>query len=156
MRKSRRTPLATGLWALAWLLACAEPNAGRPYAIVITNAKIVDGTGNPWYYGDVGVRGDRITTIAPRNALAAEPANQRIDAQGLVLSPGFIDLQSHSWTALLFADGRLIGKVSQGVTSEILGEAATPGPANEITDTMYMGVTAEYTATSTAMQRCLV
>src|SRR5688500_11044228 len=153
MRKSRRTPLATGLWALAWLLSCAEPNTGRPYDVVIINAKIVDGTGNPWYYGDVGVRGDRITTIAPRNALATEPANQRIDANGLALSPGFLDIQSHSWSALLFADGRLIGKVSQGVTSEILGEAATPGPANAKTDTMYMGVTTEDSATVAAMQR---
>jgi N-acyl-D-amino-acid deacylase len=153
MKTLRSFPASCLLLPVSWLLACAEPNAGRPYDLVITNAKIVDGTGNPWYYGDVGVRGDRITTIAPRNALATEPANQRIDAQGVVLSPGFIDIQSHSWSALLFADGRLIGKVSQGVTSEILGEAATPGPANAKTDTMYMGVTAEDSATAAAMQR---
>jgi dihydroorotase/N-acyl-D-amino-acid deacylase len=112
---------------LPLLLACASPDAGKPYDVVITNAKIVDGTGNPWYYGDVGVRGDKIATIAPRNALANEPANERIDANGLALSPGFIDIQAHSWSALLFADGRDIGKVSQGVTSEILGESSTPG-----------------------------
>jgi N-acyl-D-amino-acid deacylase len=139
MRMLRRTPLASALWPLACLLSCAEPNAGTPYDIVITNAKIVDGTGNPWYYGDVGVRGDRITTVAPRNALASEPATNRIDAAGLVLSPGFIDIQSHSWNAVLFADGRVIGKVSQGVTSEILGEDMTPGPSNEQLDSVYMG-----------------
>src|SRR5688500_3742668 len=144
MRKSRRTPLATGLWALAWLLSCAEPNTGRPYDVVIINAKIVDGTGNPWYYGDVGIRGDRIATIAPRNALTAEPANERIDAGGMVLSPGFIDIQSHSWNALLFADGRVIGKVSQGVTSEILGEDITPGPSNVNLDSVYIGGDPDY------------
>ena len=147
-----RSAVALGLWPLA-LIGCADPNAGRPYDIVITNAKIVDGTGNPWYYGDVGIRGDRIATIAPRNALTSEPANERIDAAGLALSPGFIDLQSHSWSALLFADGRDIGKVSQGVTSEILGEASTPGPSNANVDSMYMGITAEDSATVQAMQR---
>lgn len=145
--------LASGLWTLAGLTGCADPNAGKPYDIVITNARIVDGTGNPWYYGDVGIRGDRIATIAPRHALTAEPANERIDAGGLVIAPGFIDIQSHSWSALLFADGRNIGKVSQGVTSEILGEAATPGPSNPDVDSMYMGITAEDSATVSAMQK---
>ena len=139
MRLFHRFSPASGLWLLALLSGCADPNAGKPYDIVITNAKIVDGTGNPWYYGDVGIRGDRITTIAPRHALTTEPANERIDARGLVLSPGFIDIQSHSWNALLFADGRVIGKVSQGVTSEILGEDLTPGPSNVNLDSVYMG-----------------
>ncbi|HEX6316586.1 MAG TPA: D-aminoacylase [Gemmatimonadaceae bacterium] len=138
---------------LTCLLACAQPNANAPWDLVITNARIVDGTGNPWYHGDVGVRGDRIVTIAPRHALANAPATERIDAGGLVLAPGFIDIQSHSWSALLFADGRVVGKVSQGVTSEILGEAATPGPANANVDTIYMGVTAEDSAFVSAMQR---
>jgi N-acyl-D-aspartate/D-glutamate deacylase len=139
---------------VAWLaLGCASPDAGKPYDVVITNARIVDGTGNPWYYGDVGIRGDRIATIAPRNALTNQPANERIDAGGLALSPGFIDIQSHSWSALLFADGRDIGKVSQGVTSEILGEAQTPGPSNPSLDTLFSGITAEDSATVAAMQR---
>ena len=139
MRTFRRVPVARGLWPVALLLACAEPNAGKPYDLVITNAKIVDGTGNPWYYGDVAIRGDRIDTIGPRHAFGKLPANQRIEANGLVLSPGFIDIQSHSWNALLFADGRVIGKVSQGVTSEILGEDLTPGPSNAMLDSVYMG-----------------
>ena len=96
------------------------------------------------------MRGDRITSIARRGALTTAPANERIDAGGLVLAPGFIDNQSHSWSALLIADGRVIGKVSQGVTSEIPGEAATPGLA--YTDSIYMGVTAEDSATVQAMR----
>jgi hypothetical protein len=73
MRKSRRTPLTSDLWTLACLSSRAEPNAGRPYDLVIANAKIVDGTVNPWYCGGDRVRGRRITTIAPRNA-APSPA----------------------------------------------------------------------------------
>jgi dihydroorotase/N-acyl-D-amino-acid deacylase len=144
--------LVLGLWSLAFA-ACAQPDAGKPYDLVITNARIVDGTGNPWYYGDVGIRGDRIATIAPRHALASEPASDRIDANGLALSPGFIDIQSHSWNALLFADGRVIGKVSQGVTSEILGEADTPGPSNANVDSLFEGITAADSAMVQAMQR---
>ncbi len=109
------------------------------YDLVITNGRIVDGTGNPFYYGDIGVRGDRIATIAPRGGLANAASRRKVDAGGLVVSPGFIDIQSHSWNALLFADGRVIGKVSQGVTTEILGEATTPAPSNSNVDSLFAG-----------------
>jgi len=128
----------------AAVAACAHPapevtTAGASYDVTITNAKIIDGTGDPYYYGDIGIRADRIAAVTPRGALAEAPTVERVDANGLAVSPGFIDIQSHSWNALLFADSRVIGKVSQGVTSEILGEGATPAPSNARLDSVYAG-----------------
>ena len=124
------------LTALA-LAACSHPtptptpSPTRGYDVVIANGKVVDGTGNAWFYGDVGVTGDRITFVGPAGSLSREAAAKRIDAKGMVVSPGFIDIQSHSWDALLWRDGRVVGKVTQGVTTEILGESTTPAPIND-------------------------
>jgi len=107
------------------------------YDVVIANGKIVDGTGNPWFYGDVGIRGDRIAIVTRSGALDSAEASSRIDARGRVVAPGFIDIQSHSWNPLLVADGRVLSKVTQGVTSEILGEATTPAPSNPNIDSLY-------------------
>jgi N-acyl-D-amino-acid deacylase len=111
------------------------PDRGR-YDTVIENGRIVDGTGNPWTYGDVGIRGDRIVAVTQRGALRNASARQRIDARGQIVAPGFIDIQGHSWDALLWRDGRVLSKVTQGVTSEILGEATTPAPSNDRIDAL--------------------
>ena len=119
--------------AMSAACAPAVPRGPAPlaaYDVIIANGKIVDGSGNPWYYGDVGVRGDRIVFVGPRGSLAREQARERVDATGMVVAPGFIDIQSHSWGALLTGDGRVLSKVTQGVTSEILGESTTPAPLN--------------------------
>lgn len=106
------------------------PVADR-YEIVISGGKIVDGTGNPWFYGDVAIRGDRIARIAPAGMLRSAAAHRRIDARGLVVAPGVIDIQSHSERPLLTGDSRVVSMVTQGVTTMIMGEGETAGPTND-------------------------
>ncbi|HZS59375.1 MAG TPA: amidohydrolase family protein [Gemmatimonadaceae bacterium] len=114
--------------------ACAKPTADATadasYDVVIGGGHVVDGTGNPWFAGDVAIRGDRIVRVAPSGALANASAKRRIDATGLVVAPGFIDIQGQSDSAFLLGDGRNVSKVTQGITTEILGEGATPAPSN--------------------------
>lgn len=100
------------------------------FDLIIENGRIVDGTGAGWFYGDVGIRGDRIDAVVPRGMLRFESTRQRIDAQGHVVAPGFIDIQGHSRFAFLEGDGRVVSKVSQGITTEILGEGTTNAPVN--------------------------
>src|SRR5579884_145024 len=95
--------------------------------VLITGARVVDGTGNPWIYGDVALAGDRIAAVAPPGTLPRQAAREVVDATGLVVCPGFIDIQSHSIVPFL-SDGRSLSKVTQGVTTEIMGEDWTPAP----------------------------
>ena len=64
--------------------------------ILITGGRIVDGTGNPWCYGDIAIRGDRIAAITPPGQIPPMQAREIVDARGMVVCPGFIDIQSHS------------------------------------------------------------
>lgn len=95
--------------------------------VLIRNARVVDGTGNPWFYGDVALAGDRIAAITPPGQIAAEQAGEIVDATGMVVCPGFIDIQSHAIMGLMY-DGRCLSKITQGITTEIMGEAWTPAP----------------------------
>ncbi len=93
--------------------------------LAVTGATLIDGTGAPGRPADVGVAGDRIAAVAAPGELGA--AAEVVDARGLVVCPGFIDIMSHSlWP--LFVDGRSLSKVVQGVTTEVMGEAYSPAP----------------------------
>lgn len=106
-----------------------QGRAAAPYDIVIQGGRIVDGTGNPWYEGNVAIRGDRIVAIGK---LANARAKRVIDARGMVISPGFIDMLGQSETALLI-DNRSLSKLAQGITTEITGEGGSIAPQNALT-----------------------
>jgi N-acyl-D-amino-acid deacylase len=116
------TRLVLAAVAGAALLAAAQP-PGRPYDILIVNARIIDGTGAPATSGSVGVRDGSIADVGS----ASGPAARTIDAAGRVLAPGFIDPHSHSDYALL-VDGNAEGKIRQGVTTEVIGESGSVAP----------------------------
>jgi len=115
------TALLLAFSALNSVNLVAEENS---YDLVIRGGRIVDGTGNPWFVGDVAVRDDRIVVVG---SVAPNSAKMEIDAKGLVVAPGFIDIHSHSdW--LLLQDGNAQSKIRQGVTTEVLGEGPSVGP----------------------------
>jgi N-acyl-D-amino-acid deacylase len=124
-QRPRRTCISLVIIALATLVpAYAQQPA---YDFIIAGARVVDGTGAAWFYGDVAVKGDR---IAAMGNLHDSVARQRIDAAGLVVSPGFIDVQGQSEFNIL-VDGRAASKITQGVTTEITGEGTSIAPVNE-------------------------
>jgi N-acyl-D-amino-acid deacylase len=124
-----RQLLKHSLFALISVAALARacPTAAAqdaPYDLVIREGKIVDGTGNPWCYGDLAVRGTKIVAMG---RVPPRPAKREINARGLVVAPGFIDMHSHSDFTLL-EDGNAQSKIRQGVTTEVLGEGSSAGP----------------------------
>ena len=98
-----------------------------PYDIVITHGHIIDGTGSPWYSGDIGIRDGKIVAIAN---LSGAPTKRTIDAHGLVMAPGFIDMLGQSELTIL-VDPRLPSKIYQGITTEITGEGSSVAPLND-------------------------
>lgn len=97
------------------------------YDIIIENGRVIDGTGNPWIRADVGIVGDTIETVGR----IKNGAKRRIDATGLVVSPGFIDIHSHSGISVL-VDPFVQSKIRQGVTTEVVGNCGeSPAPMNE-------------------------
>jgi N-acyl-D-amino-acid deacylase len=103
-------------------------NAGpQPFDVIIAGGRVVDGTGAPWFRADVGIVRDRIAGIGD---LHATQARQRIDATGLIVSPGFIDMLGQSEFNIL-VDNRAASKILQGVTTEITGEGSAIAPIND-------------------------
>src|SRR5438045_1704667 len=98
--------------------ACSLNRPMNTLDLKITNGRVIDGTGAPWFRADVGVRGDRIVAIGD---LSNTPAAATIDANGRVVSPGFIDLLGQSQFAV-FTDPHVEAKVRQGITTEVTGE----------------------------------
>src|SRR5262249_23429410 len=113
---------------IAILLTTTGYTQSPNYDVLITNARIVDGTGAPWYVGHIGIRGDRIAAMGD---LHDATATQQMDAARLVASPGFIDLQGQSEFNIL-VDGRAASKITQGVTTEITGEGNSIAPLNDL------------------------
>ncbi|HTG32794.1 MAG TPA: D-aminoacylase [Thermoanaerobaculia bacterium] len=98
-----------------------------PFDLVLEHGRIIDGTGSPWYSGDVGIRGGRIAAIGN---LAQAPAKRRIDVAGKVVAPGFIDMLGQSELTIL-VEPRLPSKIFQGITTEITGEGGSIAPISD-------------------------
>jgi len=119
--------------AVHLLLACLLPSPAfsqtTQYDLIIRNGRIIDGTGSPWYSGDVGLRDGRIAAVG---SLVGASARQTIDAAGRVVAPGFIDMLGQSDLSIL-VNPRLPSKIFQGITTEITGEGGTVAPLNDST-----------------------
>lgn len=114
----------------AYILLASVPVAlaaqEEVYDVLIRNGRIIDGTGSPWYAGDVGIRGGRIVAIGTLDGAA----RQTVDAAGMVVAPGFIDMLGQSEMSIL-VDPRLPSKIFQGITTEITGEGGSAGPLDD-------------------------
>ncbi|HEY0512915.1 MAG TPA: D-aminoacylase [Thermoanaerobaculia bacterium] len=142
---------------LSALLLCASGRlaAEAPFDLILENGHVVDGTGSPWYSGDVGIRDGRIAAIGN---LAGATARRRIDAAGKVVAPGFIDMLGQSELTIL-VEPRLPSKIFQGITTEITGEGGSIAPlSDKIVDEdklgyEHMGITADWRTLGDYFQR---
>ncbi|HTS12779.1 MAG TPA: D-aminoacylase [Candidatus Limnocylindrales bacterium] len=139
----------SALAALAFVpqASLARRSADSPsFDLVIRNGHIIDGTGSPWYSGDIGIRDGRIAAIGN---LADASAKRTIDAHGLVVAPGFIDMLGQSETTIL-VDPRLPSKIFQGITTEITGEGDSIAPQSDATlaedhdEYQHLGITPDW------------
>src|ERR1035437_3948024 len=127
MTAIRRLVLGILLILSVFILANDSFAADSPFDLVITNGHIVDGTGSPWYSGDIGIRDGRIAAIGNLSAAARK---RTVDAHGKIVAPGFIDMLGQSETTIL-VDPRLPSKIYQGITTEITGEGGSAAPLND-------------------------
>src|SRR5580765_6855046 len=120
--------------------ASSTKTENTDYDVILRNGRIIDGSGNPWVSGDLAIRGDRIAAIG---RLSGAHGKREIDASGLVVSPGFIDMLGQSEYALLI-DNRSLTKLSQGITTEITGEGASVAPQDAQTISQIQPVMDQY------------
>ncbi|MGP0098070.1 MAG: N-acyl-D-amino-acid deacylase family protein [Terriglobales bacterium] len=121
-------PFALFMLLISLLIFCAFARAAdAPFDLVITNGHIIDGTGSPWYSGDLGIRNGHIAAIGNLSAARRE---RTLDAAGKVVAPGFIDMLGQSEITIL-VDPRLPSKIYQGITTEITGEGGSAAPLND-------------------------
>ncbi|MCC7422866.1 MAG: amidohydrolase family protein, partial [Planctomycetaceae bacterium] len=124
MQRSKFPAAFLSTWLISSLALGAIGQAAEPeHDLIVRNGRIVDGTGNPWFRGDVAIQGDRVVMVGR----VPGAGKREIDAKGRIVSPGFIDMHSHS-DLLLLEDGNGESKIRQGVTTEILGEGGSAGP----------------------------
>ena len=114
-----------GAWILCALAGGMSHAADLPFDLVIENGRIIDGTGSPWYAADLGIRDGRIAAIGH----LGDAGKRNIDAHGMIVAPGFIDMLGQSELTIL-VDPRLPSKIYQGITSEITGEGESAAPLN--------------------------
>lgn len=136
-----RAALAASALALALTASPQLGAQGARYDVIIRNGHIVDGTGNPWFAADLAVQNGRIAAIG---RLAGAQATRVIDATGLIVSPGYIDLHTHSELPLL-EDGTSQSKVRQGVTLDIMGESTSAAPRDGMKPQTSEGVVQDWT-----------
>ena len=115
------------IFLLSLMMLSRAFSQSAPFDIVITHGRIIDGTGSPWYSGDLGIRGGKIAEIGN---LASAARTRTIDARGQVVTPGFIDMLGQSELTIL-VDPRLPSKIYQGITTEITGEGESVAPLND-------------------------
>ena len=115
------------LLIVSTLASAADNAADPPFDLVITNGHIIDGTGSPWYSGDIGIRDGRIAAIGN---LSRAARNRTFDAKSKIVAPGFVDMLGQSEVTIL-VDPRLPSKIYQGITTEITGEGGSAAPLND-------------------------
>lgn len=123
--KSTRILIVAAFVVVSSCLAAAQQS--QPFDIILSNGRIIDGTGSPWYSGDIGIRDGRIAAIGN---LSGASAKRTIDVHQRVIAPGFIDMLGQSEQTIL-VDPRLPSKIYQGITTEITGEGSSVAPLND-------------------------
>ena len=124
---SKRNLLILILTLFVLVASSLAQDSVADFDLVISNGHVIDGTGSPWYSGDIGIRNGKIAAIGN---LSDSARKHTIDAAGKVVAPGFIDMLGQSELTIL-VDPRLPSKIYQGITSEITGEGGSAAPLND-------------------------